>query len=138
MPRKGVGEQSTPLPRRGTAGSTLSRPAHPSNGLIAELNERWRVVDDPLQWILQRRKGSPRKKNSGWEGRSFCQTKEAMLRCVRKLCGHVDPSALAKLTVLPPHHNMQNLDVPGTDQAQPDEQLEPLVHKELELSDADY
>jgi hypothetical protein len=29
-------------------------PAHPSNGLIAQLNEDWRVVDDSLQWILAR------------------------------------------------------------------------------------
>ena len=32
-----------------------SPPAHPSNRLIAQLNNDWRVVDDPLQWILQRR-----------------------------------------------------------------------------------
>jgi hypothetical protein len=42
-------------------------PAHPSNRLIAQLNENWRVVHDPLQWILQQRKGNPRKKNSGWQ-----------------------------------------------------------------------
>jgi hypothetical protein len=37
-------------------------PAHPLNRLKAQLNENWRVVDDPLQWVLQRRKGNPRKK----------------------------------------------------------------------------
>src|SRR5262245_13422700 len=58
-----------------------SPPAHPSNRLITTLNSNWRVVDDPLQWILQRRKGNPRKRNSGWIGRSFCVTREGLLRC---------------------------------------------------------
>src|SRR5262245_38206740 len=31
-------------------------PAHPSNRPLAQLNDRWRIVDDPLQWILQQRK----------------------------------------------------------------------------------
>ena len=35
------------------------RPAHPSNRLVAQLNANWRVVNDPLQWRLQRRKGNP-------------------------------------------------------------------------------
>jgi hypothetical protein len=61
-------------------------PAHPSNRLVAQLNETWRVVDDPRQWILQRRKGNPRSKNSGWKNRSFCQTREALLRCIREYC----------------------------------------------------
>jgi hypothetical protein len=34
-------------------------PAHPSNRLVAQLNTTWRVIDDPLQWILQRKKGNP-------------------------------------------------------------------------------
>jgi hypothetical protein len=52
------------------------RPAHPLDRLVAQLNESWRVVDDPLQWILQRRKGNPRPKNSGWRDRSFCRTRD--------------------------------------------------------------
>ena len=81
-----------------------SPPAHPSNRLIAQLNERWRIVDDPSQWILQRRKGNPRKKNSGWQDRSFCTTREALLRCVREYCGVVDENALVDLQALPEHH----------------------------------
>jgi hypothetical protein len=61
-------------------------PAHPSNWLVAQLNESWRIVDDPLQWILQRRKGSPREKNTGWQGRSFCRTREGLPRCIREHC----------------------------------------------------
>jgi len=76
-------------------------PAHPSNRLLAQLNTNWRVVDDPLQWILQRRKGNPRKKNSGWRSRSLCRTRDALLRCVREHCGEIDPEALATLKELP-------------------------------------
>ena len=79
-------------------------PAHPSNRLITPLNSNWRVVDDPLQWILQRKKGNPRKRNSGWIDRSFCATREVLLRCIREYCGDVDQKAFAQLKALPDHH----------------------------------
>jgi len=101
----GVCEPSgAPCPIARRKGLVLS-PAHPSNRLIAQLNRNWRVVDDPLQWILQRRKGKPRKKNSGWQNRSFCTTREALLRCVRETCGEVDTEALAQLLALPNLHH---------------------------------
>ena len=81
-----------------------SPPAHPSNRLLTQLNFNWRVVDDPLQWILQRRKGNPRKRNTGWIDRSFCTTREGLLRCVREYCGQVDQNAFAELKALPDHH----------------------------------
>jgi hypothetical protein len=103
------------VPHQAVAG-----PAHPSNRLIAQLNASWRVIDDPLQWILQRTKGNPRKKNSGWRDRSFCRTRDALLRCVREYCGEVDPSALATLKALSDWHpdwdrrrQRANLGVPG-------------------------
>jgi len=80
------------------------RSAHPSLHVIAQLNEKWRVVDGSLQWILQHKKGNPRKKSSGWRGRSFCRTREALLRCVREYCGEVDPRGLVKLKGLPEFH----------------------------------
>jgi hypothetical protein len=82
----------------------VSPPAHPLNRLIAQLNNNWRVVDHPLQWILQRRKGKPRKKNSGWRDRSFCTTREVLLRSIREYCGKVDQNALVDLQALPDHH----------------------------------
>ena len=112
------------------------RPAHPSNRLVAQLNATWRVVDDPLQWRLQRKKGNPRTKNSGWQDRSFCTTREGLLRCVREYCGDVEPAALAKLTALPEHYAMQNLDVRGTDQAHANGQSKPLVSQALEDCEA--
>ena len=81
-----------------------SPPAHPSNSLIRQLNANWRVMDDSLQWILQRRKGNPRKRNSGWINRSFCTTRKGLLRCIRECCGEVDENALAELQALPHHH----------------------------------
>jgi hypothetical protein len=110
--------------------------AHPSNRLIAQLNENWRVVYDPLQWILQQRKGKARKKNSGWRGRSFCRTREGLLRCVRDYCGEIDAAALAKLDALPDHYEdwraVQNLDVRGTDQAPEGSRTDSLLSQGLE------
>jgi hypothetical protein len=113
-------------------------PAHPSNRLVAQLNATWRVVDDPLQWRLQRKKGNPRTRNSGWQDRSFCTTREGLLRCVREYCGDVEPAALAKLTALPEHYAMQNLDVGETDQAHANGQSKPLVSQALEECEAGH
>ena len=101
---KGVcepGESPCPITRRI---GHVPGPAPPSNRLIAQVNRNWRVVDDPLQWILQRRKGNPRKKNSGWQDRSFCTTREGLLGCVRELCGEVDVDILDQLHALPDFH----------------------------------
>ena len=87
-----------------TSNDLPSPPAHRLNPLIAQLNKNWRIVDDPLQWILQRRKGNPRKKNSGWQDRSFCRTREGLLRCVREHCGEIDVDAPARLSALPEFH----------------------------------
>jgi hypothetical protein len=114
----------------------VKRPAHPSNRLVAQLNATWRVVDDPLQWILQRKKGNPRNKNSGWRGRSFCRTRKALLRCIREYCGEVDVGALARVKSLPEWHSdwdrkttPPNLDVLRTDQAQPEGPSKPPVSR---------
>ena len=100
-----------PGPRRGLRA--------PSNRLIAQLNTNWRVTDDPLQWVLQRRQGNPRDKNSGWRDRSFCRTREALLRCVHEHCGDVEPTALAKLDALPSRHGQSgSLEVAEADHDQ--------------------
>jgi len=113
----------------------VERPAHPSNPVVAQLNARWRVVDDGL-WVLQRRKGNPRRKNSGWVGSAFCGTKDALLRNILERCGPVDPSALTKLIALPDYHGKQNLDVRRTGQAQADKPTKPWTSRTLELSNA--
>jgi hypothetical protein len=139
-----VREQSPPLSGADARQPGAKRPAHPSIRLVSQLDEAWRVVDDPLQWILQRRKGNPRSKNSGWDGRSFCRTRDALLRCIREYCGVVDAKALANVQSLPDwhsdwdgEHQTQNLDVRGTDQAQAERQATPLSPRALEVFDAD-
>jgi len=79
-------------------------PAGSLNAFPTVINYGWRVVDDPLQWILQRRDSKPDKKHSGWTSRSFCRTREGLLRCVRENCGVVDAEALARLESLPDFH----------------------------------
>jgi hypothetical protein len=123
----------------------VQRPAHRSNRLEAQLNERWRVIDDPLQWILQRRKGSHRKKNPGWQGRSFCRTRDALLCCVAGYCGEIDDNSLAKLESLPDWHpdwdsrdQRKNLDVLGTDQVQAEAHSDPLISQGSEAREGDW
>jgi hypothetical protein len=103
--KNGVREPSILEPLTTLPSHIVWAAAHPSNRLISQLNANWRVVDDPLQWILQRRKGKPRKKNCGWQDRSFCRTREGLLRSVRELCGEVDDKAPAQLHALPQFHS---------------------------------
>ena len=65
------------------------------------LNDRWRVVDDPLQWILQYRESDPSERSTGYKARSFCGSRGGLTRCVRDYCGDVDPDALAQIGLLP-------------------------------------
>lgn len=78
--------------------------AHPSKRLLIQLNPQWRVVDDALQFILQKRKGNSRSKASGWRSRSFCRTRDALLRCIREYCGPVDEMAIDQVRALPEWH----------------------------------
>ena len=92
--------------RSGTTPPDTQRtsPAGSLNAFPTVLNSGWRVVDDPLQWILQRLDSKPDKKHSGWTNRSFCRTREGLLRCMREYCGVVDAEALAQLESLPDFH----------------------------------
>jgi hypothetical protein len=101
----GVRESTSPQTSNSFPSPASLAPAHPSNRLTAQLNKNWRVADDPQQWILQRRKGNPRRKSSGWQDRSFCRTRDGLLRCVRGLCGEVNEDALTQLRTLPDFHS---------------------------------
>ena len=72
--------------------------------VIALLNDRWRVIDDPLQWILEVRTGQPTRKATGWRGRSFCTQRRSLIRCIGEYCGEVDPAALEIIKKLPEKH----------------------------------
>ena len=87
---------------------------------------------------LQRRKGNPRTKNSGWRDRSFCRTRDTLLRCIREYCGEVDAEALSQLKSLPDWHpdwdrrsQRTNLDVRGTSRAQVNTQSRALGVSEI-------
>ena len=72
--------------------------------VIAQLNDRWRVIDDSLQWILQVRRGRDTSKATGWRGHVFCTQRTALQRCIREYCGEVDSVALATVDALPERH----------------------------------
>ena len=78
--------------------------AHASNRLLLCLNPQWRVTEDDLQYVLERRRGARRSKASGWRCHSFCRTREALLRCIREYCGSVDESASKQVAALPEWH----------------------------------
>ncbi len=76
------------------------------------LNDRWRVVDDPLQWIILECRApseSVAERNSapGW-GRyrpdSYCATRTGLQRCIRRKCGDLHPGTLARIDLLPDLH----------------------------------
>jgi len=91
-------------PRVVTREAAPSPLAHRSNGLLIQLNPDSRIIDDDLQYILQCRKGTPRSKATGWKCRSFCRTREALLRCIREYCGSIDEGAWQQVQTLPEWH----------------------------------
>ena len=73
------------------------------------LNDRWRVVDDPLQRVLQYRdreiRHSVENENpKAWAGKHYCRTSTALKRCIGEHCGEVDPQALAFIDTWPDWH----------------------------------
>lgn len=63
------------------------------DGVICHLGDRWRVIEcrDGIQWILQTRHGKQ------WDGRSYCQTRQVLLRCIRERIGECDTAAVQAL-----------------------------------------
>ncbi|WP_146198917.1 hypothetical protein [Falsochrobactrum shanghaiense] len=72
------------------------------HGVIAVLNDRWRVTAcrDGIQWILQYRAGE-RNGQSRYDSRSYCRTKEALIRVCRTHAGDISPTAMTVLNNLP-------------------------------------
>ena len=60
--------------------------------MVAVLDDQTRVIEDGIQWIVQRWAGRNDPAQI-WRGTSFCRTKAALLRC----SGHPDHPALATL-----------------------------------------
>lgn len=79
------------------------------NTLPLVLNDRWRVVNDPIQWILQYRRrnmvlSAGSENPRAWEGKHYCRTRDALLRCIREYAGEVDPMAVAIIGTWPGWH----------------------------------
>ena len=70
--------------------------------LVAQLNDRWRVVEDPLQWIIQVRKGQNGNRTTGWQSRHFFVFQTALRRAIDEYCGDVDPAAMTIIDGRPP------------------------------------
>jgi hypothetical protein len=67
------------------------------------LNARWRVIAcrDGIQWIIQYRNRAETVARSDWRGRSYCRTRDTLIRCCDAYCGEIDPIAAAILAALP-------------------------------------
>jgi hypothetical protein len=70
--------------------------------VVAVLNRKWRVIRcrNGVQWILQSRDSATAAKGV-WRGRSYCRTKEALLRDCAAHAGELDPTAVGLLAELP-------------------------------------
>ncbi len=62
--------------------------------VLIQLNDSWRVADNPPQWTLEQRTGKPSARNSGWRARKFIRNRGHLLRRIVELCGKVDPDAV--------------------------------------------
>jgi hypothetical protein len=80
----------------GESDETNTAPSH--ERLVSALNDGWRVVEERLQWIIQRCR------RRDWNSRRFCTTRAVLLRDIRELCGEVSAEAPAVLEALPERH----------------------------------
>lgn len=56
----------------------MNKPSRYNQLLVAQLNDKWRVVDDGLQWILESRRGK------SWRPMSYCTQRDVIFRCYRE------------------------------------------------------
>ncbi len=54
---------------------------------VLGISKNWRIAEDRLQWILQRcgnkkRYADCRDNPKNWNGRAFCCTRKALIRCI--------------------------------------------------------
>jgi hypothetical protein len=73
------------------------------------LNDHWRVVDNPLQWILQYRAGNishsdESENRRAWAGKHYCRTRAALKMRIQECCSEVDPIASAVVASWPVWH----------------------------------
>jgi hypothetical protein len=101
-------------PRRydNDAGAETDREAPPAGpvrsgasvAVIAPLGPDWRLIDDPIQWIVQRRVRQSNEKSTGWQARSHFTSKDALLLEIQRLGVLLSPETLNTLNALPSIH----------------------------------
>jgi hypothetical protein len=83
--------------------SSKKRPAVLSRNVVAVLNDRFRVVDDGIQWMLEQRKGRPTQKSTGWRACGpYVRTRDLLLKCIEG--SEIVPAVLSILLALPEKH----------------------------------
>jgi hypothetical protein len=67
----------------------ISESADNYQNVVLFLNDRWRVIECSagIQWIVQYRASAETYSRSHWTGRSFCRTREALIRSCISLSG---------------------------------------------------
>ena len=87
------------LPVRNKGEETDSYP-----DVVARLGHDWRVIvcRDGIQWIVQRRAGK-RHGGARWEARSYCRSREGLMRLCRDFLGEHACIGTAALAHLPDH-----------------------------------
>jgi hypothetical protein len=86
----------------GTGGHPATLEAFPKPcNIVVVLNDKWRVVDEDRQWILQKKKGRRTAKSSGYTSQKFHRSREDLNRSIREGCGTISPAAQAILNGLP-------------------------------------
>ena len=104
--------------------------------LLIQISRKWRLAEDDLQWILQRCKNlkgqtSKRDCSRNWQGRSFCRTRKALIRCIREQVRPEDDedpalikAAIARVERWPEWHRPRQEPLAGV-AVEPREQGEP-------------
>ena len=98
------GEESRKKSRNDSARSCVVRNAAADRdvrSLVAQLNERWRVVDDGSKWVLESFR------DFEWCARTRVRIRHGLEHCVRRFAGDVDPAALAILAALPVEYRLK-------------------------------
>lgn len=71
-----------------------------------QLNDRWRIIDEDGQWIVQQRRGQPSKKSTGWRNRKFNKTRDGLELSLRQLkITDISEEVRTEIAALPEHYN---------------------------------
>lgn len=71
------------------------------------LNNKWRVRDDGIQWVLEKSiRQAKAGKWSGWQATKFHLMRDVLLRSIRDAGIIVSEAAMARLSSLPERHQL--------------------------------